>query len=675
MKFGFRSVMLCGVALTSMIAISAQAQDSRAELIRHLDADAGTLLAARARTVAALRAPAGADKRRVAVRAKLLRLIGGLPSRDNPLAAKVTGRSTGDGFTVENVLFDSLPGQHVTANLFLPANATGRVPAVILSPGHGPSGKLSNYGFAANLARNGIAALAYDIVDEGERLQYLDPVTGATRNGRVTGDHTAQTFPAILTGEHSARYFLNDAMRGVDYLVSRPEIDAARIGAFGCSGGGTITGYLAALDTRIQAAASACWVNDYAHLLASPGPQEGEQSIPGFLAEGLDLADWVELAAPKPYAVVSTTEDMFPWAGASAAVAELQRFWSLYGASDRLEWIHGPGPHGNIAPLGDRIIAFFRKALKVDGPAAAFAPQRPARPEDVLVTPTGQLATSIGSVTVSDLTRDRARGLKRPVLSAAVLAAAIRELAGVRAVPGKDVPHALVAEKPLDGLLGDRVTLDTPDGPLDLRYARAPGATRTLVLLQPGPVATVAKPGGRVQKLAAAGWNVLVVQARGTDGTEEIKSEIVGDQNLLSLRAMLVGRTLPGIRIDDTIRAIDWLASADPQAKPALLGTGIMGPVALQAALLDSRISQVTVEGSPLSWEAAVELPLARDLPANAIPGVLTRYDLPDVIAALGPQRARIFAPVDPLGVPLREAGFRALLGPGFAFAPYPELP
>ena len=662
MKFGFKSVLLCGLAFTSGVGVPAWAQDSRAELIRHLDADANALLTARTRTLATIRTPAEADKRRAAVKAKLLRLIGGLPARDNPLAAKVTGRSTGDGFTVENVMFDALPGQHVTANLFLPANATGRVPAVILSPGHGPTGKLSNYSFAANLARNGIAALAYDIVDEGERLQYLDPITGATRNGRVTG-------------EHSARYFINDAMRGVDYLASRPEIDAARIGAFGCSGGGTVTGYLAALDDRIQAAASACWVNDYAHLLAGPGPQEGEQSIPGFLAEGLDLADWVELAAPKPYAVVSTTEDMFPWAGATAAVSELQRFWTLYGAADRLEWIHGPGPHGNIAPLGDRILAFFRKSLKVEGPATAFAAQRPARPEDVLVTPSGQLATSFGSVTVPDITRDRASALKRPALAPAALTATVREMAGVRAIPGKETPHALFAEKPLDGLLGDRVTLDTPDGPLDLRYARAPGATRTLVLLQPGPLAMVAKPGGRVQKLVAAGWNVLAVQARGTDGSEEMKSEIVGDQNLLALRAMLIGRTLPGIRIDDTIRTIDWLANVDPQAKPALLGTGTMGAVALQTALLDNRVSQALVEGSALSWQAAVELPLARDLPANTIPGALTRYDLPDVIAALGPQRARIFAAVDPLGAPLREAAFRALVGPGFAFAPYPELP
>ena len=114
---------------------------------------------------------------------------------------------------------------------------------------------------------------------------------------------------------------VNDAMRGVDYLSARKDVDTARIGAFGCSGGGTMTAYFAALDDRVKAAAVACYFTSFKELLASPqGAQDAEQSIPHFIEEGMDFPDWVEAFAPKPYAVVSTESDMFPFAGARTTV-------------------------------------------------------------------------------------------------------------------------------------------------------------------------------------------------------------------------------------------------------------------------------------------------------------------------------------------------------------------
>ncbi|MGN6817445.1 MAG: alpha/beta hydrolase, partial [Sphingomonas sp.] len=284
-------------------------EDSRSALIATLDKAADARLDARAAEVARIATPAAAEARKTWVKAEILKRIGGLPPRTGPLAAKVTGSFAGQGFRVEKLIFDAMPGQHITANLFVPTGGTGPYPAVIIAPGHGPSGKLSNYAFAASFARNHIVALAYDIVGEGERLEYWDAMTGRSRGERPTGDHSIAGFQTLLTGDHLARYFINEEMRGIDYLVSRRDVDAKRIGAFGCSGGGTATAYVAAMDDRVQAAASACYVNDFRHLLAGPGPQDGEQSIPGFIAAGLDLPDWVELAAPKPYAVISTTED------------------------------------------------------------------------------------------------------------------------------------------------------------------------------------------------------------------------------------------------------------------------------------------------------------------------------------------------------------------------------
>ena len=683
--------MLC-IVLSALFCTGAAADPappgSRDNLIGYLDARAAASLDARATLVAAIVTPSQAAARQAAVRAGLLALIG-QPRHGVPLAATVTGSSAGDGYRVENLLYDAQPGRHVTANLFLPTRGKGPFPALIVAPGHGPSGKWGDYSFAANFARNGFVVLAYDIVGEGERLELFDGASGRSRGERPTGDHSIAAFPAILNGETLARYLVEDAMQGVDYLLSRDDVDGARIGAFGCSGGGTVTAYLAALDARVQAAASACYVNDFRHLLASVGPQDGEQSIPGFIAGGFDIADWVELAAPKPYAIVSTTEDMFPYAGATAAVEEIRHFWRAAGAPDQVLWLHGPGPHGAIAPLGDAIIAFFRQALRADGPAMPFRPFRPARPEDVMVTPTGQLATSIGTVTLADLARERSLAIRPAVApDGAALRQAVRRLARIDALPGAGAKAevTIVSDTARDGLHPSALRLSTlrfasPLGPLEARLvstsfaaSSAASSGRLMLLLDPAPLAQLARPGGRLAQLAAAGWTVLALQARGADGREDVKSAVAGDENLLSLRAMMAGVTLPGMRIDDAIRAIGWLTDAMPGQPITIDGVGLMGPVALQAALLDTRVAAVRTENAPVSWRSALAYPLARDLAANAIPGVLAAYDLPDVIRALAPRPVDIAAPIDPLGLPLREADFHQLL-PHLHYLPYADAP
>jgi cephalosporin-C deacetylase-like acetyl esterase len=652
------ALILAALAMTG--AMPAQAKDdSRSALIAALDKAADARLDARAAEVARIATPAAADARKAWVKAEILKRIGGLPSRTGPLTAKVTGSFAGKGFRVDKVMFDAMPGQHITANLFVPATGKGAFPAVIIAPGHGPNGKASNYAFAAGFARNGIVALAYDIVGEGERMEYWDPMTGRSRGERPTGDHSIAGFQTMLTGDHLARYFINEEMRGIDYLASRRDVDAKRIGAFGCSGGGTATAYIAAMDDRVQAAGVACYVNDFKHLLAGPGPQDGEQSIPGFISGGLDVPDWVELAAPKPYAVISTTEDMFPFEGAKAAVAEAKRFWGAYGKADRLEWYSGPGPHGAIMPMADKIIDFFRRNLRATGPVVQFERLQPPRPEDVLVTPTGQIATSGGGTTIADINRARAKTIVTPAPPPAMVRDKIRALSGAKGAPAA-APDADIGE-------AGRMTLALANGPLQARIKRtgAPSG-RILLLLDPTTsLDALAAPNGRMAKLATSGWTVVALQPRGADGSEEIKSSLVGDQNLLALRALLVGRTLTGIRIDDVIGTVDWLATLEPNARITVAAAGTMGPVALQAAALDPRIAAVRLTGSQLSFRDAIDRPIARDLPAIGMPGVLKAYDLPDVVRALDGRPVELVAPVDPLGVPLREAEVQRLMPKG----------
>jgi hypothetical protein len=234
-----------------------QPTDAETQLIRWLDRIAQSQLDSRAREIDAVKSVAEAERRKQQVRQKILALIGGLPDYTGPLNARVTGRVEKRGYTIEHVIFESLPRFYVTANFYRP-NQPGRHPAVLISLGHWDDGKVAEQLTAANLALKGFVALAYDGIGQGERIQAYDRRVGETLGGWSTELHLQAGAPSLLIGDSFARYQIWDSKRALDYLVSRPEVDPERIGCTGCSGDGAITTYIAALDPRVKAAAPAC---------------------------------------------------------------------------------------------------------------------------------------------------------------------------------------------------------------------------------------------------------------------------------------------------------------------------------------------------------------------------------------------------------------------------------
>jgi dienelactone hydrolase len=406
--------------------------DARSLLHSYIDGLIQSQLEIRKQAMARIQTRDAADRRKKETREKILQLIGGLPEHSGPVAVKEFGMVSGDGFRVEKIAYESLPGFWVTADLYRPASGNGPFPAIVVAPGHGAGGKTENWSWGGNFARNGIVALAYDPIGQGERLQYYDAARKASFIGNPTGEHGEANVGPMLLGDTIARYMVNDAMRGVDYLSARGDVDGSRVGAFGCSGGGTMTAYFAALDDRVKATAVACYFTSFTELIASPqGAQDAEQSIPHFIQQGMDFPDWAEAFAPKPYAIVSTENDMFPFAGARTTVDEARRFYRLYGADDKLEWITGPGGHGNLGPISPQILAFFTKNLKGTEPDPPFTPMRLTNTAEILVAPTGQVATSLGGETVQSLNRKRAEMLiHHTAVSKNQLQKDIRQLTG-----------------------------------------------------------------------------------------------------------------------------------------------------------------------------------------------------------------------------------------------------
>jgi dienelactone hydrolase len=657
-------LFVAGFFLSPLLVAQAPAADSpanagRKQLTEYLDHFAADETAARRKVVDGITTRAQAEARQVAVRKKLIGLLGGLPEK-TPLNARSLGVMQAKGFRIERIMFDSQPGFPVTALLYLPdpKPGSGKLPAIVVAPGHGPTGKTSDYAFSSVFAMNGFAVLDYDPIGQGERLQYPDPQKpGATLAKGPTGEHGEAGLQPTLVGDAVARYFAWDGMRAVDYLQSRAEIDPERIGAFGCSGGGMMTALLAAVDTRIKATGTACYITSFDTLLPSIGPQDAEQSIPGFIAAGLDFPDWVELAAPRPYAIIATTEDMFPFEGAQKTEAEARRFYQLFGADADLEFLTGPGHHGNIRPIMPRILTFFLKHLQPGADAAnpvlppppapgasPFAPP-PLPKETFLDTSTGQVATSFPNAeTVHSLNLKRFEAMPtRKALTGEVLRAAVRRVTKTsvdRGTAKREIPGQGTV------VLFKRVTLHPAQG-IELQAlfsGRTHGIHPAVLLLSeavsaPYDSAEYKQMVAETQRLGQAGNIVLAVSPQPSPpGTEETKAPILGVFYLSELRAELVGKTLMGMRIDDTICALNFLAAhAGVDAKRITAeASGHLGLVLLHAAVLDQRLSHITIDHSLSSFRTLVEAPMPIGAPEDILPGVLQQYDLPDLVTALG---------------------------------------
>jgi hypothetical protein len=226
----FLSPLLVAQAPAARIDADSPANAGRKQLTEYLDRIAADETAARRKVVDGIATRGQAEARQVAVRKQLIGLLGGLPEK-TPLNARSLGVTQAKGFRIEKVIFDSQPGFPVTALLYLPdaKPAGGKLPAIVVAPGHGPAGKTSDYAFSSVFARNGFAVLDYDPIGQGERLQYPDPAKpGATLAKGSTGEHGEAGLQPTLIGDAVARYLRGTGCaRSTIYSRARRSIRSA----------------------------------------------------------------------------------------------------------------------------------------------------------------------------------------------------------------------------------------------------------------------------------------------------------------------------------------------------------------------------------------------------------------------------------------------------------------
>jgi cephalosporin-C deacetylase-like acetyl esterase len=598
--------------------------------LRWMDEIAQKQLQERENAIAAIRTVTAAEERKQLVRQKMMEILGGLPDYRGPLNAKTTGQIHAAGYTIEKIIYESLPGFFVTANLYRP-NAPGRYPAVLLQSGHTQEGKTEPQALAANLALKGFVALAFDPVGQGEREQSFDPQLQAPAAGWSVNEHMHAGEQSILIGESVARYFIWDAKRSLDYLISRPDVDGTRVGAAGCSGGGALTTFIGALDQRLKAVVPACFPSSYRLLFAGADP-DSEMSWPHFLAAGLDIADFVELSAPTPWLLQATKEDYFAPAGVKMVFDESQRWYRLYNAEHNIGFFVGPGPHGSPLVSREAVYQWMIRWLKNGQGDFHEQPVKLFLNHELQVTQSGRVEKEAGNrklnqLILADLEAKKQKGTLEQLQA---------ELRRLQIPTDGSPPLATVLEKtqqPGKNIRRERIRFETEPGIAiegDLYIPLSPGRKPAVLFVESKLADSLA------ERIAETGHVVLTLEVRDSRSENDHRPFLGNWQT--NERADQIGRNLPAMRAHDILRGVDLLAARDDVDPGSIRAAaqGVPGIWLLLAAATDPRISKIWLDKTPYSLREALENTINTDLYDAVIPGFLLHWDLDDLMTAIG---------------------------------------
>jgi len=627
--------------------------------------------------------------------------LGPFPER-TPLHAAVTRRvNYGDGFILENVLFESRPGLVVTANLYLPAKSTGRIPAiVVVHSHHAPKVQSELQDMGMTWARSGTAVLIMDQLGAGERLQ-SQPWPRESYYSRY-----ALGMQLYLAGESLSKWMVWDLMRGIDLLLERPEVDPTRIVMLGAvAGGGDPAALAAALDNRIAAVLPFNFgeAGPEEHYTMGPRGYDFETAYPGWgewestrcLRQSIagQFFPWMICASVAPRRFVYSFEISWPdGVEKEPAWARYKRVFDLYGQRDHLAEVHGfgpfpgPGECTNVgAYLRQRIYPILARWLDIPIPSGEY---HNLRPDADLMCLTPEAAAERRPKTASEIAHQMAaERLAAARANLVSLPAANRRehlCASLAAKLGDIEPPALVPSRALwvrsfPAFAVEGIELQSSPGlrvPLLLLKPLADSSRRfpvVLALAQTGKEQFLVERSTELAALLKQGAAVCLTDVMGTG--EAAPSTSPAD---LAATELMLGNTALGARLKDARAILRYLSGRedlDPQRvvlwgdsfaavnpRDLLLDQSLLlepgrqepgpqaihqaqpaGPLlALLTALYEDKVQAVAARGGLVSFLSVLKdrfCYMPQDIVA---PGILESADIADVVAALAPRAVLI---------------------------------
>lgn len=549
-----------------------------------------------------------------------------LPAK-TPLHARITGVVERKDYKIEKIVFESMPGLFVTGNLYIPTGVKAP-PAVVYVCGHspGPAGAKVHYQHHGIwFAKHGYAAFLLDTIEFGELP------------GIHHGTHDLGMWYWLSLGYTPAGPEVWNAIRALDYLETRQEIDAKRVAITGISGGGAITWYAAAMDERFQAAASVCATWTVGQHIALDAVQENCDCIYFPNVFQYDLPAVGALIAPRPFKILGALRDgSFPPGGYREAYERTRPFYELFGTANQLSLFEFDSQHEDVMPFRKEADEWINHWIRKEETPFDEGQIERERPEDLTVLASAPEQTLNGQI--------HKRFIKTP---------------GLRSWPTlerwKHRRQELLAEirdKVLRGFPASREPFDTwksPDGGWTSRYAdcfHVEFSTEAGIrvngelflpksMRSPSPALIYFKgPDDVIYPVdydpllpALASHVVLVLQPRLVDypGVTNYKLSNI------KMSAALIGTTVESMQLWDLLRSVDFLVEGEALKLSAIsvYGRKQMGALALYEAALDPRITRVILEDPPTShWQAQ----------APALLNILRITDLPEVAGMVAPR-------------------------------------
>lgn len=529
--------------------------------------------------------------------AELKDMLGlGIGRFKTPLNVQIRGRIERPGYVVEKIAFESIPKAYVTANLYLPTDRDGPVPGVIYVCGHAysPHGAKASYQrHGHTLARHGYAAMV------------IDPVQIAETVGLHHGVFNQEMYDWYTRAYSPAGWEVWNAIRALDYLETRPEVDSGRFAITGRSGGAAMSWFTAAVEPRIKAVMPIMGIGTYAVSV----PEDTQRlHCDCMYPVNFGMHDMIHLGAliaPRPLFTAHGREDaLFPVAGYEEFESAISSLYSSYGEEEKFRNLVVESGHEDSDILRAEAVRWLDRWImgieprRIDtsydeiDPAelAVFggAPPEDARnyrTHEFFVPPPRQLEWA-GESAWSDRRRSLLQSLRAKVLHALPQDA---EAPAAR-------PGGLTAPEGFESLAFDfaghvpvEALLRVPEGSGDpaLLHIAAPGED---------PVSVQSL----LRNFSRFGRNpVLVVYPPGTGEEVWPKSE----WKMLLRNAMQTGRTVDTVRIGSALEAARLLMQRTGKRQVAVSGIGPAAGWAIYAAALDESISHAILIRPPISHE------------------------------------------------------------------------
>lgn len=578
------------------------------------------------------------------VRAKIRKSFD-LPTEKCPLDPIVTGEHKLSGMTARNIVYYSRPEYPVTGLLFVPDHAK-KAPGVLFLCGHSNIGKSDSVyqKCAINLAKQGFVVLMIDPVNQGERYQFSEALKKKYML-HCCNAHNMQGKQLHLCGEYFGAWRAWDAIRGIDYLLTLPEVDPDRIGITGNSGGGTMTTFVNALEDRLLMAAPSCYITTWQHEVENELPADIEQMPPDMLHYGLDMADFVIASAPRPTLIMGQKNDFFDPRGTLEAYEDAKKIYSLLGAEKNVQVFIGPDGHGYHAANRAQMYQFFA----LHGQGRKKAPKEdetllPLPMEDTWAAPKGIVKNLKVNKPLFGLINDLADDLiaTRKKLNKKEMRATLAEILQIGKI---DVPYYRVL-RPLyhDNpryIATNRYALETEPGQVmsmlklfcqDFLY-HIPATDKVVLYishLDARSEALKIKTGKEERFFALDVRGIGELEPSGCDqGDRKFFHQYGHDYHYASL-GIMQHRPILGGKVRDILCALELLKERG--VKNITLRAEGQGTIpALLAAVLSDIPTAVILQNGPESWESMVRKEATLWPLSCMLPGILGITDLPEL--------------------------------------------